>query len=669
MTRNLLNSTGDRFRRAAHRRVKSSLFSRVVLIAILIVVPTQVANSNIFGDIANGVGQVVQGAVGAVGAVGGAIGGILGAPFGGAVQGATGPAVDYAAARFTAVADHAADRMDQILQKENTALDQIAQQNIARIDQVMQTRLNQIDTIIGDRLQQVQLIADNVLDREASILDSTVNRVESISDQSLDRLQDIEIDAINRVDSALQDQVPFAASKVAQEFVIAALVVIFLVVLVGFEGVSLLKKLQHATQKHPESTPRALKTGFSTFWQSLPQEMVVVVLPMLFISLAVLGCYETYLWSSATLRVSRLEKGGSLLESAGEYKLAADLRRRVIALTNGEAARNTAFDYKADLWLADFTQAHFVDANNLMKRLASLEEDQLSTSNGDIKAASIYLRARLNNQVEDREISEYLDAFLNHKQSGRVPFLGKLVLVTKIKRELDAQGKAEDRLALAASDVERLKDLYPRYANAYVLSAKLAGLQADLALWSETPSTQKGLELRKRVQLAVDRASSLDPELMQIVRLVNLQMPPDIVKDLDENPKLPDLPQRLTTFLSASVMPLAQTVVVSNVLSQTVVDRSVLHAMRRGVGELRAQKLIASLHTIRAPDQRLTAMVTISQSLLDLDDFALAESWARSANMTLATMQAPDPTLVDRVKTIQKTVENAKLSASFAEVI
>ena len=61
----------------------------------------QVARCNIFGDIANGIGNVVGGIGGAIGSIGGTIGNLLGSPFGGAVQGATGPAVDYAVSKFT----------------------------------------------------------------------------------------------------------------------------------------------------------------------------------------------------------------------------------------------------------------------------------------------------------------------------------------------------------------------------------------------------------------------------------------------------------------------------------------------------------------------------------------------------------------------------------------
>ena len=36
-----------------------------------------------------------------------------------------------------------------------------------------------------------------------------------------------------------------------------------------------------------------------------------------------------------------------------------------------------------------------------------------------------------------------------------------------------------------------LSELHTRYANACVLSAKLASIQADLALWSDAPNAQK----------------------------------------------------------------------------------------------------------------------------------------------------------------------------------
>ncbi len=628
-------------------------------------------------------GGAIGGIGGAIGGIGGAIGGILGAPTGGIVQGTLGPAIDEAAAKFTAVADHAADRIDQSLKTENIALDQIAQQNIARIDVVMKTRIDQVDKLIDDKLQRIQLIADDTLNREASLIDNALNkessiinnaltRIDTISDRSINRIQGIETDAMNRIDSALQDQVPLAASRVANEIVAAALVIVFLVVLVGFGGVSLLRKLQRAGNQSASSVSQTLRVGLKSFWRELPQEAVTVVLPMIFISAAIIGGYEAYRYSVKHLRVSRLAKAASLLEAAGEYRLAAELRRRVVSVDESSDTAGKAYKLKADLWLASFSEAHVRDVNTLMRQLLALEEDGGSSSNGDLIAASLYLSAQLGNQIDPDGIQRYRERFLAGKQSSQVPFLGKLVLITQIKRDLDQPGSIKNRLDKALTELRELERLYPNYANAKVLAGMLLGSQADIASRGPAPAPAPNSEskLREGVQTTLARAATLDPELVQVVRLANFVLPPDILKDLDESPQNADLPKRLAVFANANAMPLARSVLVSEVLSQTAVDRALLHAIRRGVGERRADKLIASARASgQKPEDRLSTLVNLSESLFSIGSFALAEEWTAVARGSVSAVKPPDPAMIDRITTLETSLQNAKLSAGFTEVI
>src|ERR1700679_4131085 len=94
------------------------------------------ASANIFGDIANHIGKALTGA-----------GKVVGAPFGGFLQGATDPVVDGAADKFTDVASQAADRLDQSLAKENISVEDIASTSIASLN----TTLNATFTTQLDR--------------------------------------------------------------------------------------------------------------------------------------------------------------------------------------------------------------------------------------------------------------------------------------------------------------------------------------------------------------------------------------------------------------------------------------------------------------------------------------------------------------------------------------
>ena len=114
----------------------------------------------------------------------------------------------------------------------------------------------------------------------------------------------------------------------------------------------------------------------------------------------------------------------------------------MVAISNEKNADRKQYAYNADLWLADFVQGHSTDANNLVKRLGALEENPLADANLDLKAASIYLNARLGGQLGAAPSAEYSRRYLDGKTSAQVPFLGKLVLVsTRINSDLDQSGR------------------------------------------------------------------------------------------------------------------------------------------------------------------------------------------------------------------------------------
>ena len=100
----------------------------------------------------------------------------------------------------------------------------------------MKTRLDQADSLIDKNLLKAESIAINLLDHEGAILDAAQTRLEEMVDRSLTRAESLESNAFDRVDAALQDQVPFAASRVAREFANMLFVIIFAVVLVGYGG-------------------------------------------------------------------------------------------------------------------------------------------------------------------------------------------------------------------------------------------------------------------------------------------------------------------------------------------------------------------------------------------------------------------------------------------------
>ncbi len=648
-------------------------FLRRAALTALLLLAGQPLKSNVFGDIASGLKRQQQ-------AIGNGIGMAVGVKLGGVLETVTAPALDNAASRFTDVVNGAADQLDKSLKTENESIDSIAQRNVARIDLLTQTRLSQVDSLIGDNLKKVETDANGLLNREALIIDNALrqentiannalDRVQAISDQSLTRLQDIESDAFDRIDSALQDEVPVAASQIAHEFVIAALVVVCVVALFGFAGIGLWKNLQQA-REGASGMLQILKNGFRSFWRTLPQEAVVVVIPTVLIAAAILGGYEVYLRSTQAMRVSRLEKAAGLLESAGEYKVAGELRRRVLAIDGERDGNRKQFSYQADLWLADFTQKHAVDVNELVARLSLLENNELSNTNADLRAASLYLRATMEGRFDDAATQHYSEKVLDGKTASQAPFLGKLVLMTQIKAELDRAAPAGERIDSALKMTQELRTLYPNYANGHILTAALSGMQADALVNSETPDLNKEAALRKRASDELTRAGKLAPNLMRIVSLSNTELPDDLLNDLDRNPRSPNLAARLSAFASKEVDPQARAVLTSDVLTLLAVDRAILHAARRGVGERRVARTIAALPAdVSKPQERANAMVSIAEQFLEMNGYLAAERWAQSARKALEGAQSRDAVLSRRIDAICRAAAQSKISEELAAVI
>jgi len=222
----------------------------------------------------------------------------------------------------------------------------------------------------------------------------------------------------------------------------------------------------------------------------------------------------------------------------------------------------------------------------------------------------------------------------------------------------------------ALKTTQELRTLYPTYANGHILAAALTGMQADALASSETRDPNKEAALRRTVSDELRRAGALDPDLMRIVHLSNSELPADLLQDLDESPRSPNLAARLSAFASKDIDPLARAVLGSDVLTHLAVDRTILHAARRGVGERRVARAIRAFPAnAPKPEQRASAMASIAQQFLDMDGYLPAESWAQSARKALAEVPSADPALSHRIDAISQAVAQSKISADLAAVI
>jgi len=108
--------------------------------------------------------------------------------------------------------------------------------------------------------------------------------------------------------------------------------------------------------------------------------------------------------------------------------------------------------------------------------------------------------------------------------------------------------------------------------------------------------------------------------------------------------------------------------VASEVLAHLVVDRTILYATRRGLGERRVARAIAELPSATL-EQQASRRAAIAQQFLDIDSYLPAENWLESARKAVAASSNADSTVRHQVEAISQSLEQAKISNSLAAVI
>jgi hypothetical protein len=110
--------------------------------------------------------------------------------------------------------------------------------------------------------------------------------------------------------------------------------------------------------------------------------------------------------------------------------------------------------------------------------------------------------------------------------------------------------------------------------------------------------------------------------------------------------------------------PIARAILVSDVLTHQAVDRILLRAIRRGMGERNISRAIAELP--ENPEQRAAAMLSIAQQSLAINSYLPAEAWLDSLQKTAA---ASDPALKQRIACLRQAIIHSKMSSDLAAVI
>jgi hypothetical protein len=347
---------------------------------------------------------------------------------------------------------------------------------------------------------------------------------------------------------AAVDEIPLGAQLVIKQIIFASEAIIFLVVLVGFGGVFLLRK--YTKTMRDEHFIKSLSKAFDF----LPDELATVAAPMLILSGIILGGYFLAVRISDWQRIHQMADGARVLEQSGDFRTAANIRKRMLAL-NAED-REAAFLVQRDLWLASFVGAPgdrrtagaqfsalaalvevFGDrAEHDMELRASwlyLAERSVRPSfagsfisklaDADIKAILAGTPASISQPPEEtRQINaaisetlskatqDYIDASQDQKQPRSV--LGKLVYMSRIRLLLDYNTVSlHNRVQESVSRASQLISAYPRYAPGYALRSQLN--QFLLEELEFGPSADEGTTAKLLESIASDEGtvSLLDP--------------------------------------------------------------------------------------------------------------------------------------------------------------
>jgi hypothetical protein len=597
--------------------------------------------ANIFGDAWNGIKGIASGA-----------GQLIGAPFGGLLKGATDPMLDGVADRVQTVTNQAFDRLNATLATENAAL-----QNIAT------NVLNQLNAQVNADLDRLDHIANNALQRAATLIDSTVLSQENFR-QDLDQIRTIEGDAYQKVQAGLQDDIPFAASAVANEAVIAAVAIAFVTVLVGYAGFRLLRG-------YSPVAGTSIFTVLKSALRPLPAELMGVAVPMLVFAAVILGTYETYRTVSQHARANRLDEAAKVLEQVGDYRAAAVFRKRSFGISDHLRFERSDYWYRRDLLLGDFTQSHQIDTADLLNRIAVFRNySRFEEKDADLLAASMYLVDTYQQKVPDNQLAEYKATFLTGSLTKHPPLLGKLVLVTEIRHVADQHGSSiSDRINHLGPLLIHLVEMYPQYASGHILTAQFASLEADYKrdgnLEALTfPSTgAPDLNPTDEVRLA----TSVDPKLAVLMELANITFDKNltnlIAAQAPGSAPSADLINQLNEYINEIVLPQARQIYSSDSLARLILQEKVRDAVVR---VHLTSDLNAALNAARAAKSvdsnsgQFDKYLDAAQKAKDAGEYLVAESWGLQSSKVLTiagNISQPKKDALDKLLTDLKSVE------------
>lgn len=583
------------------------------------------------------------------------------------VQSALDPAMDGASRRMRETIDYAALRLEATLDKELVAVDQIAQRNIQRLDSVLEHRLGDVDAIMDARIRQAGSVAAGLLDRQAAILDNAQTRAEfmldknmmqldRISSESLDRLDHLQADAFAIVSSALQDQVPFAASRVAYQIVVATTIIVFIVVLVGFTGVRLLKK----------STGSARQANTWANIKSAGADAARIGPAMMFLALVILGSYGWYRDDSNSRRVDDLERAAKIFEENSDYRSATRFRKRVFALC---PSRDKLFTLERDRFLGSVSQTHGPDYRALRVALTDMQDGFPDDyrKDGDLRAAAIYLGKRalsFSGRVESvaaetvdgerplpDQISDYREDFLSGDAAA--PSLGYLVLVTEIRMLLSTDAGPAESARDAVERASELVERYPQYAFGYIIRGQLRAIQLERQGFS--PS---GVEPDPRMKVLIwndiQDAELREPLLAKRLELFTTDVPePAIVAFLNyqsqyleegahdlESERGRKFKQEANAF-ALTLRHVADDIYGWGALAELETERAFARAIKRGVGESRLKEAVAAARGDSSRDKS-DLCLRVAELAIQLARPDIALDWIHEADDSKQSSQSPD---------------------------
>lgn len=407
----------------------------------------------------------------------------------------------------------------RLIDKLDVQATKIIEHAVTQLDELSKSTIQEAEAsanrVLDDKLEKVDRLAQTVLDREAKILDESLSRIESLADTSLDRIEKLQVDSFDRIDAALQDQVPFATSEIANQVVLAGLALVLISVL----GVSCYSRAKMRNILDSDVSFRErIKAAFDVGLRAL----VSPGIPALVVGIVVYGAYCGFCAQKNRSRLASLAAVAVSLENSGNFSNAAAFRQRIARLSPSE---NSYYFVERNQFLSKYYEGHRrLSGSEILAELSALystkSRQDLAVKDAEIVCLRAYLASGYASYNVSTDLKNSKDSFIRflipervdldstflmdsddfaigdsepiaaaanllemlenklvswNSKGKKLPYSGKLVFVGRIRNQLNKRGtEVKPRLVQAEETCTKMVECYPEYPAGLIAAANIS---------------------------------------------------------------------------------------------------------------------------------------------------------------------------------------------------